>query len=134
MSHPDPHGAPDHTPIQIGEVWENPMTGERAKIIELPYRNPEHRAVRLVFRRPRRRNHYRRGGRRSALQNGEERYGDGRDFEHPHGRRAWPIHSLAEERRGDGRDFEHPHGRKNTVKESNSTSAASTPPVAISAL
>jgi quercetin dioxygenase-like cupin family protein len=45
MSHPDPHGPPDHTPIQIGEVWENPITGERAKILELPYRNPERRAV-----------------------------------------------------------------------------------------
>jgi quercetin dioxygenase-like cupin family protein len=45
MSHPDPHGPPDRTPIQIGEVWENPITGERAKILELPYRNPERRAV-----------------------------------------------------------------------------------------
>jgi quercetin dioxygenase-like cupin family protein len=45
MSHPDPHGPPDRTPIQIGEVWENPITRERAKILELPYRNPERRAV-----------------------------------------------------------------------------------------
>jgi quercetin dioxygenase-like cupin family protein len=45
MSHPEPHGPPDRTPIQIGEVWENPITGERAKILELPYRNPERRAV-----------------------------------------------------------------------------------------
>jgi quercetin dioxygenase-like cupin family protein len=45
MSHPDLHGPPDRTPIQIGEVWENPITGERAKILELPYRNPERRAV-----------------------------------------------------------------------------------------
>ena len=29
VSHPDPHAQPDRTPIQIGEVWENPMTGER---------------------------------------------------------------------------------------------------------
>ena len=45
MSHPDPHGPPDRTPIEIGEVWENPITGEYAKILELPYRNPEGRAV-----------------------------------------------------------------------------------------
>jgi quercetin dioxygenase-like cupin family protein len=45
MSHPDPRGPPDRTPIQIGEVWENPITGEYAKILELPYRNTERRAV-----------------------------------------------------------------------------------------
>ena len=28
MSHPDPHGPPDRTPIEVGEVWENPVTGE----------------------------------------------------------------------------------------------------------
>ncbi len=51
-----------------------------------------------VFSRPRRRNHYRRRGRRSALQNGEERCGDGRDFEHPHdcvtrdiAEKVWPL-------------------------------------------
>jgi mannose-6-phosphate isomerase-like protein (cupin superfamily) len=42
---PDTYGPPDRTPIQIGEVWENPITGEYAKILELPYRNPEGRAV-----------------------------------------------------------------------------------------
>jgi len=35
MSHPDPHKPPDRTPIQIGEVWENPITRERATILEL---------------------------------------------------------------------------------------------------
>jgi len=45
MSHPDPYGPPDRTPIQIGEVWENPITSEYAKILELPYRNPQGRAV-----------------------------------------------------------------------------------------
>ena len=45
MSHPDPNGPPDLTPIQVGEVWENPVTGERATILELPYTNPEGRAV-----------------------------------------------------------------------------------------
>ena len=38
MSHPDPNGPSDLTPIQIGEVWENPVTGERAMILELPGR------------------------------------------------------------------------------------------------
>jgi len=32
MSHPDPDGPPDLTPIEVGEVWENPVTGERATI------------------------------------------------------------------------------------------------------
>ena len=36
MSHPDPNGPPDLTPIRIGEVWENPVTGERGKLLELP--------------------------------------------------------------------------------------------------
>jgi hypothetical protein len=41
MSHPDPDGPPDLTPIQVGEVWKNPVTGERATILELPFKNPE---------------------------------------------------------------------------------------------
>ncbi len=45
MSHPDPHGPPDCTPIQVGEIWENPVTRERAKIVELPYKNPEGRVT-----------------------------------------------------------------------------------------
>jgi len=45
MSHPDTHGAADLTPIQIGEIWENPVTRERAIILELPYTNPEGRAT-----------------------------------------------------------------------------------------
>jgi quercetin dioxygenase-like cupin family protein len=45
MSHPDPDAAPDVTPIEVGEVWENPVTGERAKILELSYANPEGRAT-----------------------------------------------------------------------------------------
>ena len=45
MSHPDPYGPPDLTPIQIGEVLENPVTGERATILELPWKNPDGRAV-----------------------------------------------------------------------------------------
>ena len=45
MSHPDPNGPPDLTPIQVGEVWENPVTRERAAILELPYKNPEGRTT-----------------------------------------------------------------------------------------
>lgn len=45
MSHPDPNGPPDLRPIQIGEVWENPVTRERAVIVELPHKNPEGRSV-----------------------------------------------------------------------------------------
>ena len=45
MSHPDPHGPLDRKPIRIGEVWENPITRERATIVELPHQNPDRRAV-----------------------------------------------------------------------------------------
>jgi hypothetical protein len=45
MSHPDPHGPPDRTPIRVGEIWENPVTRERATILELPYKNSEGRAT-----------------------------------------------------------------------------------------
>lgn len=44
MSHPDPTGAPDRTPIVVGEVWENPVTRERVTILERPWDNPERRA------------------------------------------------------------------------------------------
>jgi quercetin dioxygenase-like cupin family protein len=51
MSHPDPHALADRTPIQVGEVWENPMTREYARILELPYDNPERRvAAELIAR------------------------------------------------------------------------------------
>ncbi len=45
MSHPDPNGPPDLRPVQIGEIWENPITRERAKIIERPHDNAEGRSV-----------------------------------------------------------------------------------------
>jgi quercetin dioxygenase-like cupin family protein len=45
MSHPHPNGPADLTPVQVGESIENPVTGERGKILELPYRNPEGRAT-----------------------------------------------------------------------------------------
>jgi hypothetical protein len=34
MAHPDPNGPPDTRPILVGEVWENPITRERATILE----------------------------------------------------------------------------------------------------
>jgi quercetin dioxygenase-like cupin family protein len=45
VSHPEPNGPPDLTPVQVGEVWENPVTRERAKVVEIPYMNPEGRAT-----------------------------------------------------------------------------------------
>ena len=45
MSHPDPRGPADLRPIEVGEVWENRVTRERATILELPHRNPAGTAV-----------------------------------------------------------------------------------------
>jgi quercetin dioxygenase-like cupin family protein len=45
MSHPDPCAPADRRPIERGEVWENPVTRERAVILELPWQNAERRAV-----------------------------------------------------------------------------------------
>lgn len=45
MSHPNPNGPVDRTPVEVGDVWENPVTGERATILELPWTNPEGRAA-----------------------------------------------------------------------------------------
>lgn len=42
MSHPEPNGQPDLRPIEVGEVWENPVTRERATILERPWDNPAH--------------------------------------------------------------------------------------------
>ncbi len=36
---------PDLTPIRVGETYENPVTGERATVLELPWTNPDGRAV-----------------------------------------------------------------------------------------
>ena len=46
MSHPDPNGPPDRRPIKVGEVWENPVTGERSVILERPWDNPASRVTR----------------------------------------------------------------------------------------
>ena len=45
MSHPDPVGLPDTRPIEPGEVWVNPVTKERAVVVELPWLNDEGRAI-----------------------------------------------------------------------------------------
>lgn len=45
MSHPDPNGPPDLTPIQEGEVFENPVTRERATLLELPFANADEHAT-----------------------------------------------------------------------------------------
>jgi quercetin dioxygenase-like cupin family protein len=45
VSRPDPNGAPDLTPIKVGEVWENPVTAERATILEAPWQSAEGRAT-----------------------------------------------------------------------------------------
>jgi quercetin dioxygenase-like cupin family protein len=45
MSHPEPLGPPDRTPIRVGEIWENPVTKERATILERPWDNPAGRAT-----------------------------------------------------------------------------------------
>jgi quercetin dioxygenase-like cupin family protein len=42
---PRPNGPPDLTPIRLGEVFENPVTGERATLLERPTDNPEGRAT-----------------------------------------------------------------------------------------
>jgi quercetin dioxygenase-like cupin family protein len=45
VSHPDPDGPADRTPIRVGEVFENPATRERAIVLELPHTNAEGRAA-----------------------------------------------------------------------------------------
>jgi quercetin dioxygenase-like cupin family protein len=45
MSHPDPSAAPDTRPIEPGEVFENPVTRERAVLVEAPWWNDAGRAV-----------------------------------------------------------------------------------------
>lgn len=45
MSHPDLSREPDLRPIELGEVFENPVTRERAVVIELPWQNASGRVV-----------------------------------------------------------------------------------------
>ena len=43
MAHPDPNGPADLRPIQVGELWENPVNRERAIILEVPWGNSDRR-------------------------------------------------------------------------------------------
>src|ERR1700747_979638 len=45
VSHPDPDGLPDLRPVEVGELWVNPVTKERVTILERPCDNPEGRAA-----------------------------------------------------------------------------------------
>jgi mannose-6-phosphate isomerase-like protein (cupin superfamily) len=45
MSHPDPAAAPDTRPLELGEVWENPVTLERVVLVEAPWWNDAGRGV-----------------------------------------------------------------------------------------
>jgi mannose-6-phosphate isomerase-like protein (cupin superfamily) len=45
VSHPDLAAAPDTRPLLAGEVWENPVTLERAVLVEAPWWNDAGRAV-----------------------------------------------------------------------------------------
>ena len=45
VPHPDPNGLADFTPIEVGEVWESPASGERATILELPHADRDGRCV-----------------------------------------------------------------------------------------
>jgi quercetin dioxygenase-like cupin family protein len=45
MSHPDPNGPPDRTPIEVGQVRENPITRERATVLERPWDNSDGRVT-----------------------------------------------------------------------------------------
>src|ERR1700722_904507 len=45
MSHPDPAAPPDTRPIEPGAVFENPVTRERAILIEAPWWNDAGRVV-----------------------------------------------------------------------------------------
>ena len=44
MSHPDPNGPVSARPFEVGHELVNPVTGEFARILELPWQNPEHRS------------------------------------------------------------------------------------------
>jgi quercetin dioxygenase-like cupin family protein len=45
VGHPSTGPVGDLAPIRVGEVWENPVTHERVKHLELPWQNPDHRDV-----------------------------------------------------------------------------------------
>src|SRR4051812_19383062 len=43
VSHPDACAPADRRAIEPGEVWENPVTRERAVILEVPWQNSDDR-------------------------------------------------------------------------------------------
>jgi quercetin dioxygenase-like cupin family protein len=45
LSHPATDPVTDLAPIRVGEVWVNPVTRERATVLELPWQAPEGRGV-----------------------------------------------------------------------------------------
>ena len=45
MGHPSADPVGDLAPIRVGEVWENPVTRERVRHLELPWQNPDRRSV-----------------------------------------------------------------------------------------
>ena len=44
-SHPEPDGPADRRPVEVGELWENPVTRERVTILERPWDNTVGRAT-----------------------------------------------------------------------------------------
>ncbi|MCU0262449.1 MAG: cupin domain-containing protein [Candidatus Nanopelagicales bacterium] len=44
MAHPDPNGIADVRPWQVGDELFNPVTGEYARLVELPWENQQGRA------------------------------------------------------------------------------------------
>jgi quercetin dioxygenase-like cupin family protein len=45
VGHPSADPLGDLAPIRVGELWENPITRERVKHLELPWQNPDRRSV-----------------------------------------------------------------------------------------
>jgi quercetin dioxygenase-like cupin family protein len=45
ITHPELDSPPDRRPVQVGELWENPVTRERVTILERPWDNPAGRAT-----------------------------------------------------------------------------------------
>lgn len=52
MRHPGNQQVPGLAPILVGEVWDNPVRGERGRWLELPWQNPQGRAVGEMTARP----------------------------------------------------------------------------------
>ncbi len=52
MSFPDPNAPADLNPIQVGDILENPVTLERAAVLELPWHNNAGRAVAELIAQP----------------------------------------------------------------------------------